>query len=97
MRSTRRGSRAPSTAWLVLTPLDSLWVSIHKSWRLNERMYGALTGLSKMIAQRMERPSSGSGAAGLRKDHRREVAVQLKYPGNDERYVKYTSTTCLLV
>ena len=46
-------TRAITTAWLVLAPFDSLWVSIHKSWRLNERMYGALTGLSKkMIAQR---------------------------------------------
>jgi len=32
---------------------DSLWLPVVKSWRLNERMYGALTGLSKkMIKQR---------------------------------------------
>ena len=40
-------SRAIETAWLVLDELDDLWLPIHKSWRLNERMYGALTGLSK--------------------------------------------------
>ena len=44
---TRRLSRAIETAWLALQELDALWVPIIKSWRLNERMYGALTGLSK--------------------------------------------------
>ena len=46
-------SRAIETAWLALSPLDMVWLPIIKTWRLNERMYGALTGLSKkMIAQR---------------------------------------------
>lgn len=40
-------SRAIETAWLALVELDQLWLPIRKSWRLNERMYGALTGLSK--------------------------------------------------
>lgn len=39
--------RAIQTAWLVMSEMDCLWLPIHKSWRLNERMYGALTGLSK--------------------------------------------------
>ena len=47
MTRTRRLSRAIETAWLALQELDALWVPIIKSWRLNERMYGALTGLSK--------------------------------------------------
>ena len=43
-------SRAIETAWMVINELeDSLWVPIVKSWRLNERMYGALTGLSKKM------------------------------------------------
>ena len=48
-RRARRSwlSRAIETAWLALQELDALWVPIIKSWRLNERMYGALTGLSK--------------------------------------------------
>ena len=46
-------SRAIETAWLVLDELDSLWLPIIKSWRLNERMYGELTGLSKkMVSQK---------------------------------------------
>lgn len=31
-------SRAIETAWLVLDELDSVWLPIIKSWRLNERL-----------------------------------------------------------
>ena len=44
-------SRAIETAWLVLDELDCLWLPIVKSWRLNERMYGSLTGLSKKMVK----------------------------------------------
>ena len=44
-------SRAIETAWLALAPLDMVWLPIVKTWRLNERMYGALTGLSKKMIQ----------------------------------------------
>jgi len=45
--------RAIETAWYALNELDSLWLPIVKSWRLNERMYGSLTNLSKnMVKQR---------------------------------------------
>jgi 2,3-bisphosphoglycerate-dependent phosphoglycerate mutase len=40
-------SRAIETAWLVMNELDSLWLPIVKTWRLNERMYGDLEGKSK--------------------------------------------------
>ena len=40
-------SRAIETAWICLGQLDQLWLPIVRTWRLNERMYGALTGLSK--------------------------------------------------
>lgn len=46
-------SRAIETAWYAMDELDCLWLPIIKSWRLNERMYGELTGLSKnMVKQR---------------------------------------------
>jgi 2,3-bisphosphoglycerate-dependent phosphoglycerate mutase len=35
-------SRAIETAWLVLDELDSLWLPIIKTWRLNERWAGLL-------------------------------------------------------
>jgi 2,3-bisphosphoglycerate-dependent phosphoglycerate mutase len=31
-------SRALDTAWMILDELDSLWLPIMKTWRLNERM-----------------------------------------------------------
>ena len=39
--------RAVRTAWLVLDELDTLWLPVNRSWRLNERHYGALQGLNK--------------------------------------------------
>ena len=39
--------RAIRTLWMVLDELDSMWIPVHNSWRLNERHYGALQGLNK--------------------------------------------------
>lgn len=39
--------RAIKTLWLVLEQMDLMWIPVHRSWRLNERHYGALQGLNK--------------------------------------------------
>jgi 2,3-bisphosphoglycerate-dependent phosphoglycerate mutase len=39
--------RAIRTLWLTLDVLDQMWLPVHKTWRLNERHYGALQGLNK--------------------------------------------------
>ena len=39
--------RAIRTLWLALDEMDRLWLPVEKSWRLNERHYGALQGLDK--------------------------------------------------
>lgn len=39
--------RAIRTLWLTLDALDLMWLPVEKSWRLNERHYGALQGLDK--------------------------------------------------
>jgi 2,3-bisphosphoglycerate-dependent phosphoglycerate mutase len=39
--------RAIRTLWIALDEMDQLWIPMHKSWRLNERHYGALQGLNK--------------------------------------------------
>lgn len=39
--------RAIETANLALEEMDRLWLPVHRSWRLNERHYGALQGLDK--------------------------------------------------
>lgn len=40
-------TRAIKTLNFALEKSDQLWVPVHKSWRLNERHYGALQGLNK--------------------------------------------------
>ncbi len=39
--------RAIRTLWFALDELDLMWIPVTKSWRLNERHYGALQGLNK--------------------------------------------------
>ncbi|HUJ87764.1 MAG TPA: 2,3-diphosphoglycerate-dependent phosphoglycerate mutase [Burkholderiales bacterium] len=39
--------RAIRTLWLALDEMDLMWLPVDKSWRLNERHYGALQGLNK--------------------------------------------------
>ncbi|GMW07984.1 MAG: 2,3-bisphosphoglycerate-dependent phosphoglycerate mutase [Nevskiales bacterium] len=39
--------RAIRTLWLVLDQMDLMWIPVERSWRLNERHYGALQGLNK--------------------------------------------------
>jgi 2,3-bisphosphoglycerate-dependent phosphoglycerate mutase len=39
--------RAIRTLWLALDEMDQLWLPVERSWRLNERHYGALQGLNK--------------------------------------------------
>ncbi|CAB1313407.1 unnamed protein product, partial [Coregonus sp. 'balchen'] len=40
-------SRSIHTAWLLLEAMGQEWVPVVKSWRLNERHYGALIGLNR--------------------------------------------------
>ena len=39
--------RAIRTLWITLDEMDLLWIPEYRSWRLNERHYGALQGLNK--------------------------------------------------
>ena len=39
--------RAIHTLWYALDEMDRTWLPVQKSWRLNERHYGALQGLNK--------------------------------------------------
>ncbi|MCJ7549399.1 MAG: 2,3-diphosphoglycerate-dependent phosphoglycerate mutase [Anaerolineae bacterium] len=39
--------RSIRTLWILLDGMDLMWIPVHRSWRLNERHYGALQGLSK--------------------------------------------------
>jgi 2,3-bisphosphoglycerate-dependent phosphoglycerate mutase len=39
--------RAIRTLWIILDRMDLMWIPVIRSWRLNERHYGALQGLNK--------------------------------------------------
>ena len=39
--------RAIRTLWIALDEMSQMWVPVHRTWRLNERHYGALQGLNK--------------------------------------------------
>lgn len=93
--------RAIRTLWLALDEMDLLWIPVYKSWRLNERHYGALQGLNKAeTAQKF----------GDEQVHvwRRSYDIQPpaltsdddRYPGKDKRYADLTAkelplTECL--
>jgi 2,3-bisphosphoglycerate-dependent phosphoglycerate mutase len=79
--------RAIRTLWTVLDEMDLMWIPVHRSWRLNERHYGALQGLNK--AETAEK----YGEAQV-KIWRRSYDVpppvltreDERYPGHDPRY-----------
>jgi 2,3-bisphosphoglycerate-dependent phosphoglycerate mutase len=39
--------RAVRTLWIVMDEMDRMWLPVRRTWRLNERHYGALQGLNK--------------------------------------------------
>jgi len=79
--------RAIRTLWMVLDEMDLMWIPVHRSWRLNERHYGALQGLDKSETAakfgeaqvKIWRRSYDIPPPGLTPDDER-------YPGRDPRY-----------
>ncbi|MCL5030659.1 MAG: 2,3-diphosphoglycerate-dependent phosphoglycerate mutase [Bacteroidetes bacterium] len=79
--------RAIRTLWLTLDGLDLMWIPVERSWRLNERHYGALQGLNKAET------AAKFGEEQVR-IWRRSYDIQppaldkndLRYPGNETRY-----------
>lgn len=80
----KRGIR---TLWIVLDEMDLMWIPVNRSWRLNERHYGALQGFykAKMAVEVGEeqvliwRRSYDIPPPTLKTSDPR-------YPGNDRRY-----------
>ncbi len=79
--------RAIKTLWLALEEMDLMWIPVHRSWRLNERHYGALQGLNKAETAAkfgdeqvlVWRRSYDTPPPALEEDDER-------YPGRDPRY-----------
>jgi len=79
--------RAIRTLWLVLDGMDLMWIPVGKSWRLNERHYGALQGLSK--AETAEKFGEEQVRIWRRSYDVMPPALDrsdTRYPGNDPRY-----------
>jgi len=79
--------RAIRTLWIVQDEMDLLWLPVARSWRLNERHYGALQGLNKAETAarhgdaqvKIWRRSYDTPPPPLTVDHP-------QYPGRDRRY-----------
>lgn len=79
--------RAIKTLNIVLEEMDLLWIPIQKSWRLNERFYGALQGLNK--AEVAVKYGEEQVHKWRRDPHEHPPAItkhDSRYPGNDVRY-----------
>ena len=73
--------------WIALDEMNLLWLDTHKSWRLNERHYGALQGLNK--AETAERHGMEQVMLWRRSYDTRPPALTAddpRFPGHDPRY-----------
>lgn len=79
--------RSIRSLWIVLDILDQMWIQDRKSWRLNERFYGALQGLNK--AETTKKYGETQVFKWRRSYEVRPPKVDKsdsRYPGNDSRY-----------
>jgi len=79
--------RAIRTLWILLDELDQMWITVHNSWRLNERHYGALQGLNK--AEMAAKYGEEQVLVWRRSYDVRPPTLELsdeRYPGSDPRY-----------
>jgi 2,3-bisphosphoglycerate-dependent phosphoglycerate mutase len=79
--------RSIKSLWIILEILDLIWIPDKKSWRLNERFYGALQGLNKV--ETTKEYGEIQGLKWRRNYETRPPKVNRydsRYPGNDSRY-----------
>jgi 2,3-bisphosphoglycerate-dependent phosphoglycerate mutase len=79
--------RAIRTLWLVLDEMDLMWIPVQRSWRLNERHYGALQGLNK--AEVSAKVGEDQVHIWRRSYDVRPPALEktdARYPGNEPKY-----------
>jgi 2,3-bisphosphoglycerate-dependent phosphoglycerate mutase len=80
-------SRALQTLFLAQQEMDQLWLPVFKSWRLNERHYGALQGKNKLEA--VEKFGEAQVKVWRRSYDTPPPPVELSsedFPGHDRRY-----------
>jgi len=85
--------RALRTLWIALDEMDLLWIPIEKSWKLNERHYGALQGLNK--AETASKFGEDQVKVWRRSYDVPPPELEIsdeRYPGKDRRYINLTPT-----
>jgi 2,3-bisphosphoglycerate-dependent phosphoglycerate mutase len=88
---TSRLKRAIRSTWILLQELNEVYVPVFKSWRLNERFYGALTGLSKkQTAERLGEELVQEWRGSLRSRPPALTENHQYYPGRDRKYADLT-------
>lgn len=81
--------RAIHTLWNVLDELEQQWLPVEKSWKLNERHYGALQGLNKAeTAQKYGDEQVKLWRRGFAVTPPELTKEDERYPGHDTRYAK---------
>ncbi|WP_454802624.1 2,3-diphosphoglycerate-dependent phosphoglycerate mutase [Mucilaginibacter phyllosphaerae] len=83
--------RSIKTMHFVLEQMENLWIPVHKSWRLNERFYGALQGLNK--AETIEQYGEEQVLKWRRDPHEHPPAIteqDERFPGH---YLRYNDLT----
>jgi 2,3-bisphosphoglycerate-dependent phosphoglycerate mutase len=79
--------RAIRTLWIVLDIMDLMWIPVEKSWRLNERHYGALQGLNKAeTATRFGEDKVFLWRRGYDQPPPKIEKTDERYPGKEPRY-----------
>lgn len=93
--------RAIRTLWIALDGMDLMWIPVERSWKLNERFYGGLTGMNK--AETAKKYGDDQVLIWRRSYDIPPPELDKSseyYPGNDPRYASLTdeelpTTECL--
>ncbi len=84
---TSRLKRAIRSTWIILGEMNQLYLPVFKSWRLNERMYGKLTGLCKKdTAEKLGAELVQSWRGSLKSRPPPVTVSDYYWPGRDRRY-----------
>lgn len=93
-------SRAIKTLWLGLEQMDQMYIPVYKTWRLNEKHYGALQGLNKSETAAkygdeqvlLWRRSFDIPPMALTEDDPRSPKTDLRYTGIDPQELPMTES-----
>lgn len=97
--------RAIHTLWSVLDELNQPWLPVEKSWKLNERHYGALQGLNKAETAdkygdeqvKLWRRGFAITPPALEKSDERYPGHDLRYKGLTDKELPLTESLALTI